>query len=192
MTTCLLAYKILCLLGILIFDFTTRYIFMFFFLILSSNFVTYMALLHIIRSVELLQRQKLTRNTKRYYYMMNSLYLLMIPLSFVHGFAPICTREQPYPASLFYCNILFLVNSAFFFYMENNKFFITDENALIVQEGKIRHVFRQQMSAYKCYTVILSVVQVVVIVLGRVFISAGGYLTCTGGGYEWLYSSIGG
>ena len=53
-------------------------------------------------------------------------------------------------------------------------------------------MFKAQMSSYKNYTMILSVVQVVVIVLGEVLIDNGGYLTCTGGGNQWLYSSIGG
>lgn len=142
MTTCLLGFKIFCLVGILIFDFTTRYIFMFFFLTLSSNFVTYMALLYVIRSVELPKRQELKLKTKCYYYMMNLLYLLMIPLAFVHRIAPICTKEQPYPASLFYCNIFFLINSGFFFYMHHNKFFINDEDTLLGKEVKIIKVFR--------------------------------------------------
>lgn len=124
MTTFLLAYKIFCLLGILIFDFTTRYIFMFYILILSSNFVTYMAFLHVMRTVELPDRQKLRKRTKWFYYLMNSIYLLMIPLAFVPGFAPICSNLQPYPATLFYCNILFLLNSAYFFYLYYNKFFM--------------------------------------------------------------------
>jgi hypothetical protein len=200
MTTFLLTYKIFCLVGILIFDFTTRYIFMFYILILSSNFVTYMAFLHVMRTVELPQRLDLRKRTKWFYYLMNSLYLLMIPLAFVPGFAPICSNYKPYPATLFYCNILFLFNSAFFFYMHYNKFFLEkfDEDietpfaSDIAYDDKIRHVFTQQMNSYHNYTVILSIVQVIVIVLGRIYIYEGGYLTCTGGGYEWLYSSIGG
>lgn len=92
MTTFLLAYKIFCLVGILIFDFTTRYIFMFYILILSSNFVTYMAFLHVIRTAELPERLDLRKRTKYFYYLMNSLYLLMIPLAFIPGFAPVCSN----------------------------------------------------------------------------------------------------
>ena len=48
------------------------------------------------------------------------------------------------------------------------------------------------MASYKFYTMILSFVQVVLIAIGHVYIGTGGHLTCTGGGYEWLYSSLGG
>ena len=85
--------------------------------------------------------------------------------------------------------------------MYYNQFFMekfeedTDNETAIgdrVYDDKIRHVFTQQMNSYHNYTVILSIVQITVIILGRVYIDDGGYLTCTGGGYEWLYSSIGG
>ena len=66
----------------------------------------------------------------------------MIPLAFVHGIAPICTKKHPYPASLFYCSILFLINSAFFFYLYHNKFFITDEDALLEKDGRNLRLFR--------------------------------------------------
>ena len=59
-TTYLLGLQIACLIGLLIFDLTTRNIFICFFLMHTSNFVTYTALLHVIRSVELPQRQELT------------------------------------------------------------------------------------------------------------------------------------
>ena len=48
------------------------------------------------------------------------------------------------------------------------------------------------MRTYNCFTVVLSICQVVVILVGEVFISKGGYLNCTGGGYQWLYQNLAG
>jgi hypothetical protein len=35
-------------------------------------------------------------------------------------------------------------------------------------------------------------IQILVILLGEVFVDKGGYLTCSGGGYQWLYQNIAG
>ena len=89
------------------------------------------------------------------------------------------------------------MNAGFFFYLRSKNFFMKEESdedwktALLEGEredwNQTKKMFKAQMSSYYCYTVILSVVQVIVILLGEVFIDKGGYLTCTGGGHEWLY-----
>ena len=51
------------------------------------------------------------------------------------------------------------------------------------------------MRTYNCFTVVLSISQIVLIVLivfGEVLINKVGYLTCTEGGYQWLYESLAG
>ena len=48
------------------------------------------------------------------------------------------------------------------------------------------------MWSYNCFTVVLSMIQILVILLGEVFVDKGGYLTCSGGGYQWLYQNIAG
>ncbi len=56
----------------------------------------------------------------------------------------------------------------------------------------LRRVFKDQMWSYNCFTVCLTMIQIAVILLGEVFVGKGGYLTCTGGGYQWLYQNLAG
>lgn len=55
-----------------------------------------------------------------------------------------------------------------------------------------REMLTAQCKSYGNYLKILSVVQVIIILLGRVYIDGGEYLTCTGAGYQWIYTSISG
>ena len=48
------------------------------------------------------------------------------------------------------------------------------------------------MHTYNCFALVLSIYQVVVILVGEVFIRKGGYLKCTGGGYQWLCYNLAG
>ena len=53
-------------------------------------------------------------------------------------------------------------------------------------------MLKAQCSSYGNYLLILSVVQVVIILLGVIYIDEGEYLACTGGGYQWVYTSVSG
>jgi len=46
------------------------------------------------------------------------------------------------------------------------------------------------MKSYGNYLKILSTIQVIIILLARVYIDSGDYLACTGGGYQWLYTNL--
>ena len=46
------------------------------------------------------------------------------------------------------------------------------------------------MKSYGNYLKILSTIQIVIILLARVYIDSGDYLACTGGGYQWLYTNL--
>jgi hypothetical protein len=111
------------MIGILIFDNTTRYIFLFYFLILSSNACTYLSLMHVLRHYEVPEGAGLRERVKIYYYIMNVLYVLMIPVAFVPGIAPVCTNFDTYPTALYWCNILFLTNAVFFWVLYKKNFF---------------------------------------------------------------------
>lgn len=173
---------------------------MFFFLILSSNFVTYYGLMEILRTLAFPEGKDMKEKVKHYFNIMNLLYFLMIPTALWIA-PPKCSNLNIYPASMYLLNVLFLANSVFFWYMQHNKFFMDlpeekigdDEHTPMIEKDEhavARTIFKQQMSSYNCFTWILSIVNVFVILLGRVYVDKGGYLTCTGGGYEWIYQSI--
>ena len=48
------------------------------------------------------------------------------------------------------------------------------------------------MRTYNCFTMVLSMIQIVVIFFGKGFVGKSHDLTCTGGGYQWLYHSFAG
>jgi hypothetical protein len=148
---------------------------------------------------------------------MKIIYILMIIVVFIPGLAPVCSNLRTYPTALYWCNVLFIVNACFFWVMYKKNFFrnlsetdnekyplISGENAHHCgdhahhcgenahQRDKSRLIFKDQMQTYNCFTVVLSISQIVVIFVGEVFISKGGYLTCTGGGYQWLYQNLAG
>ncbi len=129
---------------------------------------------------------------------MNILYAMMLPLAVIPWTAPICNSVMIYPGSLLACNIMFLLNSGFFFYARSNKFFaeIDDEKSPLLQEisseqdERKRKILDEQMKSYGNYLKILSTIQIVIILLARVYIDSGDYLACTGGGYQWLYTNV--
>lgn len=122
----------------------------------------------------------------------------MLPLAVIPWTAPICNSVMIYPGSLLACNIMFLLNSGFFFYARSNKFFaeIDDEKSPLLQERsseqdeRKRKILDEQMKSYGNYLKILSTIQIVIILLARVYIDSGDYLACTGGGYQWLYTNV--
>lgn len=133
---------------------------------------------------------------------MNLLYSLALLFSVMPATAPLCSSLRVYPTSMFWCNILFLMNALFFFFMQWNNFFLQaaeqEDNAtkplLSKNEDheKYRKIFKERTTSYGNYLKILSVVQVVIILLGKVYIDAGEYLACTAGGFQWISTSIGG
>lgn len=139
--------------------------------------------------------------TQKFFTTMNIFYGVMIPLAVVPVTAPICNSLNIYPTTMFMCNILFLANSAFFFYAKFHNFWMekdvgekNPQERLIEKEQDVdaRSMLKAQCSSYGNYLAILSVVQVVIILLGRIYIDEGEYLACTGGGYQWVYTSISG
>jgi len=79
--------------------------------------------MHVLRHYEVPEGAGLRERVKIYYYIMNVLYVLMIPVAFVPGIAPVCTNLDTYPTALYWCNILFLTNAVFFWVLYKKNFF---------------------------------------------------------------------
>lgn len=183
----------------IIFDFTSKYIYGFYFLILSANFTTYLAFMHVMRSQDTPEGPRMKAKTQRWFTIMNILYGLMLPLAVIPYTAPVCNSIMIYPGSMLACNVMFLLNAGFYFYARHYNFFAdnADESAPLIDKGKSaehnekrRKIFSEQMKSYGNYLYILSTIQVIIILLARVYIDEGDYLACTGGGYQWLYTNV--
>ena len=183
---------------LIIFDFTAKYIYGFYFLILSANFTTYLAFMHVLRTQDTPEGAQMKEKTKRWFTAMNIMYALMLPLAVIPYTAPVCNSIMIYPGSMLACNVMFLLNSGFFFYARHYNFFAdnaeTNEHLLKAKtpehNEKRRKIFAEQMKSYGNYLYILSTIQVIIILLARVYIDEGDYLACTGGGYQWLYTNV--
>lgn len=202
--TFLLGYKIFCLAAVVIFDFKTQYIFGFFFLILSANYTTFLSLLHVMRNLELPECHAIRKKVHPYFMGMNIAYAATLVMALIPATAPVCSSLSIYPMSMFMCNILFLANTGFFMYCAFNNYLQTpdseaasDEKSPLTLKGaeyieKQRQIYTERMKSYGNYLKILSVLQIVIILLGRVFIDGGEYLACTGGGFQWISTSVSG
>lgn len=152
------------------------------------------------RNLELPEGHAIKEKIKPYYYTMNVLYGLAIVMSVIPKTAPICTSLAIYPLSMLWCSILFLANSGFFMYCAFNNYLqteVTDESSektfLLKNDeyvAKQRKIYNERMSSYGNYLKILTVLQIAVILIGRVYVDTGEYLACTGGGYQWISTSI--
>ena len=58
---------------------------------------------------------------------MNVIYILMILVVFIPGLAPVCSNLRTYPIILYVCNVLFLGNACFFWFMYKKNFFNLSE-----------------------------------------------------------------
>lgn len=194
---------------LLVFDFTTQYIVGFYFLTLSANFTTYLALMHVLRNLETPEGETLREKVKPFYWTMNTLYVAAVVCAVIPKTAPICDSLSIYPLSMFWCNLLFLANTGIFFYFWLNNFCLegplegedeegeeddTNKKPLIAEgyHARTRKIFSERLKSYGNYLKILSTVQIIIILLGKVFIDVGEFLTCTGGGFMWISTSISG
>lgn len=156
------------------------------------------------RHLELPEGHAIKKKVHPYFVTMNIAYAATLVLSVIPATAPVCSSLAIYPMSMFMCNILFLANTAFFMYCSFNNYLQTadsetasDEKSPLTLKGadyiaKQRQIYNERMKSYGNYLKILSVLQIVIILLGRVFIDEGEYLACTGGGFEWISTSVSG
>lgn len=177
---------------ILVFDFTVKLIAGFFFLILSANFTTYMALMFVVRNQETPEGSFLKEKTRFYFIGMNCAYVVMIILAFIPATRPNCTSVDLYPPIMFALNVMFLMNSVFFFWLKRNNFFSGDQHEAnwkaallekdVTQVQKDRDLFKDQVADYGKFLTRLSVIQCIIIFLAIRFFNEGEALACTGNG----------
>lgn len=69
------------LVGLCILDLTTKYIALFFVLILIANYLNFIGFIFILRNVPTEEGQKLRKNTTIYMWVMNGLYIVVVFLA---------------------------------------------------------------------------------------------------------------
>ena len=177
---------------ILVFDFTVKIIAGFFFLILSANFTTYMALMFVLRNQETPEGVNLKEKTRYYFIGMNCAYAGMIIAAFIPGSQPKCTSIELYPPIMLALNVIFLANTVFFKWLQRNNFFSGDQHEAnwksallekeVTQVQKDRDLFQAQVADYNKFLMRLTVIQFIIIFLAIRFFNEGEGLACTGNG----------
>jgi len=133
---------------------------------------------------------------------MNSLYVLVmvLALSWLSRLGPKCRPNKLYPPCMNYASILFIINSIYHYYIHKQNYWLkwegANETLLPLAEGQkvrfqkvtkdltlMKPIFQEQMRIYVCYQVVVSVVQLLIQYLGRIFIHNHNFLGCTDKGW---------
>ena len=212
----LLSLYIFILLGLLILDVTRQFIQGYFFLIFLANFINLTGFMCILKNMPGKPGKVLWSRCKYYFAVMFFLYGVVFVLSFVPGFEPRCTSEKVYPAVLNYTCTLFIINYFFHLYLNcNKKYYLSEDdaeiNALLIKgsvnsdknlsemtkEEQVAYshefhnkMFKKQMDTYLSFQTVLTIINVCIQLLGRVYVDQGHYLGCTTGGSEWIYTTL--
>ena len=120
----LLTGNILILIGVLIFDLTTQYIFAFFLLIFTANYINFLGYNVLIRRLKTDEGPILKQLTDKYFYSMNALYILNLGAAYSEWFGPWCTPKWLYPACLTACAGLYVINYLYHLYLAKNNYFL--------------------------------------------------------------------
>ena len=119
------------------------------------------------------------QRTQKWFTFMNIAYAFMLPLAIIPWTAPVCSSIMVYPGSLLACNVMFLLNTGFFIYASFQNFFAgttNDEKTPLLSDKsseyieKRRKILAEQLKSYGNYLKILSTIQVIIILLARVYI----------------------
>ena len=108
------AYSLV-IIGMCVFDYTPKLIWVFFALIMVANFLTMCGLVEILRNVPTTEGETLRKNSTIYLYVMMGVYAVVILLSII-WMKPNC-EDQMYPFIFTCAGALFLINVAYQSYM---------------------------------------------------------------------------
>jgi glucan phosphoethanolaminetransferase (alkaline phosphatase superfamily) len=112
--TVLLTVNILVLVGMFFFEICTKYIPIFFVLILIANYINFMSFNLLIRHLRTPERADLQKRTNAFFITMNLGYLVCVGLAFTPTYGPRC--KQPgsmYPECLTLAESLLVANSVY-------------------------------------------------------------------------------
>lgn len=128
---------VLQLIGLIVLEETTKYIFGYFIMVTASNYFNFLGFYKILGNLGGAPGEALREKTKWYFRVMNGLYALTLLLSFVPRFGPTCTSEKVYPPCMNWASTLFLVNFVFNMIIAFKKDYFLGEGAVISTESQV-------------------------------------------------------
>jgi len=138
----ILAGYITILIGMCVSDFTTKYIAIFYGMILVANYLNFLGLVVILRNVPTNEGHKLKQSTTPYVVIMNLLYLLCLLLS-IFWVRPVCQYEKVYPYVMNWAACLFLLNAVYNWAMHMTNYGMKweGEDAVVNKDSTRRDIF---------------------------------------------------
>jgi len=148
-TPILLSYCVV-LVFMCVLDLTTKWIFLFFILIVIANYLNFIGLIMILRNVPTHEGHVLKARTTIYMWIMNALYAVLVILA-IFVVPPVCQHKQVYPYVMNWAAILFLVNAAYNFVMYYLNFGLTweGENAVVEAGSTRRDLFGDEWTDHE-------------------------------------------
>jgi len=122
--TVMLVINILVLIGLLVFEYTTKYIAGFFGLVLLANYCNFLGFMIMLRHLKTPEQAMLVKHTNWYLIAMNCLYGLTVGLSFMDRFGPFCVASKLYPPCMNFANGLFILNYFYHLYMHYKDYWL--------------------------------------------------------------------
>lgn len=112
----------------LIFDLTTQYIFAFFLLIYTANYINFLGYNVLIRRIKTVEGPELQKRTNLYFYSMNVLYIVNFLAALNSWYGPWCTPRNLYPPCMTFAALLYVINYFYHVYMNRHDYFLKWEN----------------------------------------------------------------
>jgi hypothetical protein len=170
--TVLLSANICVLIGMFFFEICTKYIPIFFVLILFANYINFSSFNLLLRHFRSPERAALQKRTKPFFIIINLGYLFCIALAFTETYGPRC--KQPgsmYPECLTLAEILLVLNAMYHVYLYCQDYYLQWEEHPKWQEIKgrafdegfepldvLKPLFKSQMKYYVFFQVVLTLV----------------------------------
>ena len=148
--TAMLVINILVLVGLLVFEYTTKYIVGFFGLVLLANYCNFLGFMIMLRHLKTPEQAMMIKHTNWYLIAMNCLYALTVGLTFVARFGPYCKASKLYPPCMNFVNGLFILNYLYHLYMHYKDYWLKwhdyEEVRPIVGTGITKNRLAEEMS----------------------------------------------
>ncbi len=113
----------------LVFDLTVQYIFAFFLLVYTANFINFLGYNVLIRRVKTIEGNLLHQRTNTYFYFMIVLYALNFAAAYSSFYGPWCTQNNLYPPCMTAAAFLYWINYFYHIYLDRSNYFLKWELA---------------------------------------------------------------
>lgn len=133
----LMVFMIIILIGLLLFDLGTKYIFAYFLLQISVNYTTMCALYLLLKNVEVSPGLTLSKKFRWFFILMNLCFIIEISLAFIPSVGAFCTTDRPYPRVI--SNLPILIGSTLVFavYLKCKDFYLPDDEKVMEETSPL-------------------------------------------------------